>query len=224
MATLRWPEKVLRPRDVAFDIAPRSLAAPSSVSGNTQVVASDAGIWKVSFGGVVVTSRTEVLAWRGVAASLEGRLTPILVPFCRGYQPVPTDSDGLYDTVPHSDDSPHDDDTEYQGQVIDVTLASSPAVRAVSANITIGYADTIQPGQMFSLGERMYRLKTVVYTSDTAAAITFRPPLREAATSGDRLELDDPVVRCRLASDDEMDLPLDGRRRALPTVNFIEDV
>jgi hypothetical protein len=70
----------------------------------------------------------------------------------------------------------------------------------------------------------MYRLKTVVYASDTSAAITFRPPLREAASADDRLEFDDPVVRMRLASDSEMDLDLEGRRRSFPTVNFIEDV
>lgn len=226
MATLRWPERVLRPQSVAFNIAPRSLAAPSSVSGFTQVVSSDAGIWTATFENVVVTDRTKVLAWRGISALLEGRLTPILVPLCRAYQPVPDGAvdAGLYDPVPHSDDSPFDDDSEYQGRVIDVTFSSAAAKRATSANITVTYADTLQPGQHFSVGERLYRLKTVVYSSDTAAAITFQPPLREAVSIGDSLEFDDPVCRMRLASDGEMDLLLDGRRRALPTVSFIEDV
>lgn len=224
MTTIRWPELALRPRDVAFDLSPRSLRGPSSVSGTTQVVASDAGVWRAAFSGVVVASRTEVLAWRGIAALMEGGINPILIPLCRAYQPVPSDSSGLYDTVPHDDDSPFDDDAEYQGRVIDVTLSANAAKGATSASVTIDYADTLQPGQHFSLGERLYRLKTVIYSSGTAATITFRPTLREAASSGDNLEFDDPVCRMRLVDDSGMDLTLDGRRRALPTVNFIEDV
>nr|WP_323130860.1 hypothetical protein [Sinorhizobium medicae] len=54
--------------------------------------------------------------------------------------------------------------------------------------------------------------------------MTFRPPARETTVAGQRVELDDPVCRMRLASDAEMDLPLDYGRWSFPTVNFIEDV
>jgi hypothetical protein len=112
----------------------------------------------------------------------------------------------------------------YQGGVVDVTLASAIPLRGVSANITITAAAQIQPGQHFSIGERLYRVRTIDYTSDTTATITFRPPAREAANLGARLEFDFPVCRMRLASDGEMDLPLDYGRWSFPTVNFVEDV
>lgn len=220
--TILWPVHILRPQNVAFDIAPRSLAGPSSVSGFSQVVASDAGIWKARFGSVIVNSRDRVLAWRAIDALLEGRLNPILVPLCRAYQPVPDDF--VDDDVPHSDDAPFDDETEYDGSVISVLLAADMAVRAVSGSVNIEYAGTLQPGQHFSLGERLYRLRSVTYTGADTADITFRPPLREAATAGSILEFDNPVCRMRLASDQEMNLELAGRRRAAPTVNFIEDI
>lgn len=224
MATPRWPERVLRPQNVAFDLAPRTLSGPASISGAVQVVASDAGIWTAAFTGVVINSRDRVLAWRGIAAMLEGRIGSILVPLCRGYQPVLPDWQGLYEPVPHSDGAFFGDGSGYVGQVVDVRLAGSVAVRATSANITIGLADTIQPGQHFSIDDRLYRIKTVAYTSEMTATITFRPPLREAASLGDRLEFDDPVVRMRLATDHEMNLDLQLRRFAAPTVNFVEDV
>lgn len=218
--TIRWPISRLRARDVAFDIAPRSLAGPSSVSGYTQIVSSDAGIWKATFGNIIIKSRAEVLAFRALANLLEGRLGTILVPLCRAYQPVPADSDALYEDVPHSDDALFDDDSGYVGTVIDVVAADPAAVRAVSMTVTVNYAGDIEPGQHFSLGNgRLYRVRT--FDADTGA-MTFRPPLREAVAAGDALNFDDPVCLMRLASDDAMNLELSLRRFGSPSVSFIE--
>jgi hypothetical protein len=224
--TIRWPVCALPPQDVSFDIAWRSLSAPASVSGAVQVVSSDAGIWKAKFSNVVVRKREAVLAFRGIANLLEGRLGRILVPLCRGYQPrLGGDLDAeLVAKLPHSDKALFNDATGYVGQTIDARLAGSAAPRAVSASVNIAYGGVLEPGQHFSLGERLYRLRTVAYTSPTTAAITFRPPLREAAALGDRLEFDNPVCRMRLATDDAMDLELAMRRFGNPTVNFVEDV
>lgn len=222
--TIRWPVDVLTPRTVSFDMAPRTLAGPSSISGYTQVVSSGAGLWKATFADIVIATQSHTLAWRGISALLEGRLGSILVPLCRGFQPVPEGVGALYAQVPHSDDSYFDDGSGYVGRVIDVQLTSAIVKGATSASIAINYADELQPGQHFSLGERLYRLKTVVYSSSAAASITFTPPARDAASLGDNLEFDDPVCRMRLASDAEMDLPLEMRRFANPNLNFIESL
>jgi hypothetical protein len=221
MATIRWPCDVLRSQNIAADIAPRSLAAPSSVSGVAQVVASDAGIWKVTLGNVLVRDRASVITFRAIANLLEGRLNPILVPLCRAYQPVPAGSVGLYEAVPHSDDAFFGDDTGYVGRVIDVVTVGTWAARAVSGFVAVNYAGTIEPGQHFSVGERLYRVRTF---DPDIGAMTFRPPLREAIPSGTNLEFDDPVVRCRLADDAGMDLDLSMRRFAQPSVSFVEDL
>jgi hypothetical protein len=224
--TLMWPDAVLRPQNVAFDLAPRTLAGPSSVSGFTQVVASDAGIWKAKFGSVVINRRQHVLAFRAIDALLEGRMTPILVPLCRGYQPVPVGAvdAGLYSQVPHSDDAFFDDGSGYVSTVIEVTASADAAARAVSVPVDIGYAGEIEPGQHFSIGERLYRIRGITFASPTSATLSFRPPLREAVTAGDRLEFDNPVCRMRLASDDAMNLELQLRRFGSPSVEFIEDL
>lgn len=221
--TIRWPEKVLRPQNVAFDLAPRSLAGPASVSGKTQVVSSDAGLWKFTFGNVVVNGRDRVLAWRAIQALLEGRLGTILVPLCRGYQPVPAGAveAGLWGDVPHSDDADFSDDTGYVGTVISVVAAEDVASRAVSMTADVTYSGDLQSGQHFSIGERLYRIRT--FDADTGT-MTFRPPLREAVAAGTELNFDGPVCRMRLASDDAMDLELALRRFGNPTVNFLEDV
>lgn len=223
MATPRWPCGVLRAQNIAADIAPRSLAAPPSVSGFGQVVASDAGIWKVTLGNVLVRDRASVIAFRAIANRLEGRLNPILVPLCRAYQPVPEGAveAGLYEAVPHGDEAFFSDGSGYVGRVIDVVTVGAWAARAVSGFVAVNYAGTVEPGQHFSVDGRLYRVRT--FDADTGA-MTFRPPLREAVPSGAQLEFDDPVVRCRLADDAGMDLELALRRFGNPTVNFIEDL
>jgi hypothetical protein len=225
--TLRWPCDVLHPQNVAFDIAPRTLAAPASVSGITQVVATDAGIWKATYGDIGVRNRNSVLAFRAIGALLEGRLGAILVPLCRAYQPRVDLGPGeppLYAQVPHSDETFFDDDSGYVGGVNSVWLYDALPARAIAGNITIAHGGTIEPGQHFSIGERLYRLRTVNYTSPNSALITFRPPLREAASAGVVVNFDDPVCRMRLATDNAMDLELALHRFGQPTVVFLEDL
>lgn len=222
--TIRWPLEVLPPRNLAFDIAPRTLSGPSAASGYTQVAASSAGIWKVTYDQIPVLASQSVLCFRAISALLEGRLNAILLPIYRRYQPVPDESDDLYDPVPHSDGAFFSDGSGYVGRVIDVQLSTAIVKGATSTSIAINVAGLIQPGQNFSIGERLHRLKSVVYTSETTADIKFTPPARDAASVGDNLEFDDPVVRVRLASDSEMDLPLEYDRWAFPAVNFLEDL
>jgi hypothetical protein len=205
--------------DAAFNIAPRSTRAPSAIAKNTQVVSSDAGIWTCVLSDVDVRGRDKVLTFRAIGVMLEGMLNPILIPRCRGYQPFDPDDAELYEPVPHDDDATFDDGTSYVGLVIDVVAASGANAGATSLTITVNYAGTIQPGQDFSIGERMYRIKSIDGTT-----LTFRPPLREAVSAGARLNFDDPVCRMRQATDDEMNLELQLRNTAKPTVRFIEDV
>lgn len=221
--TIMWPIHRLRPQNFGLDLAPRSLAGASSVSGVTQVVSSDAGIWKAKLGNIIIKSRNEVLAFRGLATFLEGRLNPILIPVCRAYQPVPDGAveAGLYGDIPHSDETFFDDDSGYVGTVIDVKAASNAAVRTSSMTIDVNYAGLVQSGQHFSCGERLYRVRT--FDTETNL-LTFRPLLREAVSNGDKLEFDNPVGRFRLASDKEMDLELQLRKYGNPTVNLIEDL
>lgn len=223
--TERWPCDILPSQDVAWNIAPRTLAAPSSVSGITQVVASDAGIWKAMFGSVLVNTRDRILTFRGIAARLEGRLGDILVPRCGAWRPdLAADAgDAIFDQVPHSDNAWFDDDTGYViSDRNSMYLATALPARATVANIVIRAGGTITPGQDFSLGERMYRVTAVTYTTPTTATLTFRPPAREAVDEGVTVEFDAPICRMRLASDDAMDLELALHRFGAPTINFLE--
>jgi hypothetical protein len=219
-----WPCGLLTPTNVAWNIAPRTLAAPASVSGLTQVVATDAGIWVAKFDAIPVKSRDAILTFRAIATLLEGRLGQVLVPRCAAWGPRATGTDSdLLDMVPHSDETFFSDDTGYVGRANSIHAAAPAAVRATGITVTIIYGGLIEPGQDFSIGERMYRVRTVTYVNATTATLTFRPPLREAVTTGTALEFDDPICRMRLASDDAMNLDLAMHKYGVPTVTFLED-
>ena len=166
--------------------------------------------------------------FRAISTLLEGRLGSILVPLCYAYQPkvnvVGPGEDPLHAQVPHSDDALFADGSGYVGRVNSVALVGALPARAISANIVISFGGEIEPGQHFSIGERLYRVRTINYTDATHATITFRPPLREAAGAGAVVDFDDPVCRMRLATDNAMDLELALHRFGQPTVLFLEDL
>jgi len=204
-----------------------NLSGPVSGSGAADVISGDAGFWRASYGSVVVTTRDRVLTWRAISAKLRGRLYPILVPFCGMYQPYPLDALGkpiFTSTVPHSDGSYFSDGSGYLSGMIRATLDTALPVHAISGNVTVDVAGTIQPGHVFSFGERMYEILDAEYLDETHITLTWQPPLREAVAAASELNFDRPVCRMRLVSDSEMQLQLDMNKRGFPTVNFVEDL
>lgn len=222
--TIRWPEKVLRPKTFSLDLAARNLSAPASISGTSQVVSSGAGIWKAKLGEIAVASDNAVKCFRAIAGLLDGQAGAVLIPAYRTFNPMPEGAEelGLYDPVPFDDDAFFDDGTGFVSRVIDVQLTGAIIKGATSATIAINVAGQIEPSHRFSLGERLYQIRTITYSSPTAAAITFSPPAREAASAGDNLEFDDPVCKMRLATDAEMDIELQLNQYAFPSVNLVE--
>ncbi len=102
---------------------------------------------------------------------------------------------------------------------IAATLGASAPVGAVSLTINQTTGAPIRAGMHFQVGERAYRL-----ISGSGTSWKVRPPLRDAVTSGDSLNFNDPSLRCRLERDDGMDLMLEHLRFGKKTVTFVEDV
>ncbi|MBW8639002.1 hypothetical protein K1W69_17530 [Hoeflea sp. WL0058] len=227
-----WPLAVLNSEAATLPrLAPRSLSGGASISGRTQVVASDAGVWVATLSSIPVTDRDEVLAWRAIEAYCDGRLNAIDVPlpdYEQAYAPFGADLsyEALFAPVSHGDGSYFSDGSGYVSSVIDVTAGGDLALGATSMTAVVTYAPRLQPGQVFSFdhtnkGPRWYQVKS--WDTETSA-MTFRPPLREAVTSGATLNFDRPTCRMRLRSDDAMRLDLRQPAWGNPSVEFIEDL
>jgi hypothetical protein len=100
-------------------------------------------------------------------------------------------------------------------------------LRATSLDLAILNAGDLVGGESFSIdhptmGHRLYEIKTAIYDDDDLATITFNPPLREAVTSGTRLEFDRPRCTMRLVNPSSMDLSVVPWTFNSASVDFIE--
>ena len=227
--TINWPTDILKPQSLSIDLAHRSLRGPTASSGFTQVVTNSAGVWRVTFNSIPVYSSSMVKLWRALDSLIEGQLNVISLPawdYPRSPSAIGELGSNLYNypTVPHSDSTPFDDESEYTSGYTDVQTNATAAVGATTLTVTKGFPVTLEPGHRFSIDERLYQIRTVTTQNDTSATITIRPPLREFVTLGARLEFDFPRVKVRLMDDKAMFLPLNFNAQSFPTLEFIEDL
>lgn len=195
-------QDTLCPLKVSADIITSTRSGGRSIGGRKQRVQSDAGYWRI-----VVTSRIrsndDVLAWRERELLLNGRSGTTLVPlYDRKRAPIPP------------------------GGAPIVATADDPVARGgVSMNIKVTTGAALEAGMRFSTAERGYSLHTVGTPTGSPPVYpaTFRPPAREAIPDNAALEFDDPQIRCRLETDDAMNIELHLMLHATPTVTFIED-
>lgn len=231
MATpVYWPGNILKPQDISVDIAHRSLRGPSATNGFTQVVSNSAGIWSVKYTGVPVYSAAMIKLWRALDTLIEGQLNPISLPVW-DYPRSPGSTDELgtnlynwYQGVPHSDGSYFSDGSDYLGYYTNITTSSSAGIGTVTLSVLKSFPILLEPGQRFSINDRLYQIKSISAQDDTSATFIVRPPFREFVAVGSRCEFDQPRVRVKLTSDNAMFLPLSFNRQSFPDLEFVEDV
>lgn len=226
MTAPRWPIAALPAQNIAVNPEFRNArGAAGTAYGRSQIAASDAGRWSITLGSIVIRDGAGRKAWRALQAIMEGGLTPICIPLCRADQPIPAGGAQHYGSVPHSDGAYFSDGSGYAQQVIDVTATTGAARGATQLTLTKTYAADLEPPHFFSFGEQLYQIKAIVGEQEaTAATVRIWPPLREAVAAGAHAEFDNPICRVRLAGDAGMDLELEQRRAARPTVRFVEDL
>lgn len=189
-----WPVAILPPGAISRRIAARSLSGTVSLSGFTQRIAVPASAWLIAYENIPVTTPERIRTWDGLEASLDGGAVPILVPLVEG------------DMAPAATG----------------TMVGAAAVGATVVTIA-KTGDQIQAGHHFSIGERLYRVAKVILITGNDHQVSIRPPLREAVANGATVDFGDLKCKCRLASDDEMNLVLRPPRLGFASVRFVED-
>lgn len=196
------------------------ISGGTSLAGDETVIATDGGgRWRAEYANAPLNRRDKVMAWRACRANMEGGVVPFIFPICDArHQPVKK-SIG----VPHSDDTPFDDDTLYESGGGDVVATTDASLRATS--ITINATALQKPiigGERFSIDHPTWRHRLYEIKKVEGNRIYFRPPLREAVPAGTSIEFRDPKCVMRLAGD--MTAPLDGPRMATGSISLIEDM
>lgn len=208
--------------DQEIDLERRVISGGVSLAGEEDTIATDGGgRWFAEFANGPLIERSPVLAWRAFTLIAEEGAQQVIVPFCDPmHQPY-----GDEHSVTHSDDTPFEDETEYEGGGAIATVATAAALRATTMTLDITLPQPLLAGETFSIehptkGWRAYRIRTISDQSDTSVTFTFRPPLREAVTIGEVADFNDP--RCVMVQQGRAGSSLNLGRYSEAAIRFVE--
>jgi len=219
---VHWPRRLLRPANASINPAPATVAGVAALSGFRQAVSSPAGVWAITYDRIIVASRAQRLTLRAIAALVEGRATPIVLPVYDREELRPIDP-SIDASATHDDGSTHDDGTGYGARRAQILVDGAVALGANQMTTETVLGETIEPGMHFSVGHRLYRVRSIVETDGASTTFKFWPIAREAIPDGAELEFDEPVCLVRLAEDGGLDLALENGRHGFPSISFVED-
>jgi len=237
MATpdIYWPRDVLSPRQVTPELVPATISGGRTITSVEKIIKVDAGYWQITLDQIPYASKEHKRAWRAVAGILQGRFGTIAVPvYDTDGAPWPLDGNGNpitdYPDEPHSDGTLFSDGTGYDQPVIVAEIYANAGLGAVYVTIlfTFGDADGPQPGQFFSVANRLYRIIGVTASAASPTQVftcKITPPLREPIFLGDTAEFDDPRCICCMATDTEMMSAADAYNgTSTGKVTFVEKI
>jgi len=227
-----FPYSLMREDSVQFDLQSATIGGGVTMGGLMPIARLDGGgLWKATMRDIFLRTPDHIRAWRALSAICDGGFQPIIVPMCdKRFFPAPVvgGSRLVAISAPHDNDAPFDNDSEYAGSVVEINVVDAADLRATSLTVDLVAGSDLMGGEYFSIDHedlrwRLYKIRTAVANGDGTWAITIRSPLRAAIDAGTPLEFDRPRCVMRLSTPGAMDLVLEQRKRARPSVSFIED-
>lgn len=216
MTIFDWPATLI-PRNIQIRTPRATNSLNRSQTGFTQAVPQirpPFGL-KLEFDSLF---GTDVLAYRAIVASLEGRANRVRVPLFDMWFTA-TDAQIGAGKVPHSDGSMFSDGALYLTNDLEgVTVTAEQGSRNITADFG-AYGPLLQAGLYFGLGDQPY-IATQVSWAGSVATIRSSPTMRiDYVDQPLRLR---PVMICQLADDDDGQLALTNMRYGSPTIEFEE--
>jgi hypothetical protein len=223
---IEWPFCTLTPSQVAPCLVPFTRSGGKSLGGVEPVTRTDLGYWTVDYTGVVIQNRyrNQWKTWQAIRQKLGGRSGLIAVrvpsslsaPYASGHFEPAIE-------LPHDDDTPFDDDTEYlQGAISIVSVGVTP-IASTSIKLRIINAEADLVGVRFSYNHALYETGPAIEIDGDTSTVPISPSVRELIPDGADLEFDRPTVLCHLADDRGMDISQDAiTKNTRPNVSFVE--
>lgn len=226
MAYPRWSWR-FPPKSVLFAQQVPSRSGGQSTDGYEQVVVSSAGRWMAT---VVVHISPQrggaglgVIYFRALLAYLQGRSNVFIMPvFDDGQSPGALAGTPVYTPITHSDGSTFSDGSAYAQARAPAVMAAAAAPGAVAVSVTMQGGQAPQPGQYFSVNDRLFLIAAAALSSGATWALTVWPPVREPISAGDCAQFDFPACKMRLAKDDTAALTLAPGYRGDVTLDLVE--
>ncbi|MFG6081598.1 hypothetical protein ACEUZ9_002222 [Paracoccus litorisediminis] len=190
-------------RSSSFNLAGQSLETQQSITGDDTVIPTLRGKWsaEVRF---VFHGEGQYLQWQAFLAQMGGRLGTTLVPCISRFRPSDRDGHELSFSDPArlAGAQTFEHFGFKNARVTRVSVTSAAALRASEIGITLHDSTGLRPGQFFSIGERLHRVRSH-WVQGSGHRITFEPPLRAAVATGAHVEIERPVCKMRMVSETE---------------------
>ena len=189
-----WPWYNLKPRDIVRRLRARTTAGTTSANGFTQRVSLPLQSWVIEYHGILIHTDEQLREWDSVEAALDGGANPVYVPLIGDDYGPPTG-----------------------------TLAFPQSAGSVFATM-IRVGQPILSGYHIGFGDgRLHRVFAVTPVGGDVYDAYLRPPLRADYPAGTEINFQTPYCKCRLATDDEMNITITPGRYAVGEVTFTED-
>lgn len=213
MAVFLWPRTILVPQNAGPPCpVPNNTSGGVSIGGTEQIIGNTPGRWKMTYDGIRVHTREQVLAWNKLAGQLRGRANSVVIP--------------IYDEL-------RSPDIASAWVIVGGAVTKGSVTCQIKRNNAVG---ALEEGQHFGVlvGDDAYRLYRITSIDDIDTTDPVHPiytvhfifPAREGIPNGTTVTTwgGDLYFRCRLAKDDGMDMSLSMWKRGTPSVDFVEDV
>ncbi|HWY14438.1 MAG TPA: hypothetical protein VNX86_04770 [Rhizomicrobium sp.] len=241
-ADVVWPDRFLVPADADARVVPLNTSGGVSFDGSEQIVGNGPGRIKITLGNIYLSSPGQVRAWHALDAVLQGRAGVVsMALFDYPRAPWPTnpltgkiwsDPTSLFD-----DGTSFDDGTGFGMTTIIAYCYGGIAVGSNTTTIQIIVGGPLLGGEWFSpvgafgspaKAYRISRITGITYDEFNFPhySVVFTPPCRVAVGNLAQVFFDDPLVDCRLETDDAMALKngLELWRHGAPSLTLWEDV
>lgn len=191
-------------RDVRFYPIGMSLEPQRSINGAETIVPTMRARWMAT-AEFLLHDEAGTLEWEAFLAQMEGRIGTTLVPSWTRYRPKDRDGHSLAfcDTanLAHAQTWEH---FGFENTDLDrVVVAANAPLRAMQLDISLNNSTGIRPGHKFSIGDRLYWCQAHWQPDANTHRIMFTPGLRQNVTAGTRIEIEKPVCRMRMVSEEE---------------------
>lgn len=238
MSEHHFPENILKPTSVEIGKVFLNRSGGRTLTGREEIISTDAGYWSAS---IVFPARTSVQyrLWSAIQNLLEGRANILIMgPFNCALRPGPRlYEEQFFGSAPYDGDNGdpnHDDESPFDSGGFDVRTTGAVAARATTLTADVydpvGGEWPIEPGDFFSMSNRLYTVKTIVRDTPSppmsppvaGATITFWPPARQAYGVGTFLDFSRPTGKWRLADPESGRLGRTYPSKALVSLDLVE--
>jgi len=198
----------------------QSLQIERSINGTETIIPTLTGHWRIDVSCVMVGEDAE-LEWEGFLAQMQGRIGTTLVPILARYRvplasgvPMPLPEVEYFESAEHW--------VFASEERAGASLAADAAVRATDLSLTLTDSERPRPGHRISIAGNLHRV--ALAWDDSGPKIRVQPPVRQAFSTGQRIETDRPVCRMRMASETSGETVYDLMPVRFAQASFVEAI